>query len=410
MAAETEALTLTKRKLILRDSLAIFSLALATVVLFAITLFLFRSFSAHRADLAQRWSERGRAALQAGKPGEAIVDLRTALSYSPGTRAYELLLAEALGEAGDTDASYDYFMSLWDAEPGNGFVNLELARLSAKRRNPKDAVRYYRAAIYGTWEGDGVARRAEVRLELARYLIAQHDFGAARTELLIAGGNSPDDYDRYMTIGDLLQQAQDPADAWVYYQKAIAAKPGDPAALEAAGRLAYQIGDYEDAHRLLARALAAGQGTLPQKADDVAMTDASARILELMPSSSLPARERVAHVLAARAIAKKWFADCSAQLAPANQTPSALQGLAARWGGADGTSNAAALLEEPARQDGAMQLVYETEVQIEALCGPASGDDALLLRLATTPSRSAPPAAANSPATVGTTSEFGEGK
>jgi len=61
-----------RRRLILRDSLAILSLTLATVVLFLVTLFLFRSFSAHREVLAQRWSDRGRASLQAGNPGEAI--------------------------------------------------------------------------------------------------------------------------------------------------------------------------------------------------------------------------------------------------------------------------------------------------------------------------------------------------
>ena len=227
-----------KRQLILRDSLSILSLLLGTVVLFLVTLFLFRSFMAHRAELAQRWSERGGAALQAGKPGEAIVDLRTALSYAPGTRAYELLLAEALGEAGDTDVSYNYFLSLWDAEPGNGFVDLELARLAAKRNDRQGAVNCYRGAIYGTWEdGDGVTRRAETRLELARYLIAQRDFGPARVELLVAGGNAPDDYSRDMTIGGLLEQAQDPADAWNYYQKAAAARPGDATALQAAGRL-----------------------------------------------------------------------------------------------------------------------------------------------------------------------------
>jgi Tfp pilus assembly protein PilF len=230
MTTETEDLTIAKRRLILRDSLSILSLLLGTAVLFAATLFLFRSFTAHRAVLAQRWSDRGRAALQGSRPEDAIADLRTALSYAPGTRAYELLLAEALGEAGHSDESFNYFLSLWDAEPGNGFVNLELARLAAKRNDRRAAVNYYRAAIYGTWEGDGVERRAGVRLELARYLIATGDLPAARMELLIAGGNAPDNYDRDVALAGLLQQAQDPGDAQTFSQKAIAirlrSKPG----------------------------------------------------------------------------------------------------------------------------------------------------------------------------------------
>ena len=222
MTAAIDESAIVKRRLILRDSIAILSLLLMTVVLFAVTLFLFHSFSAHRANLAQTWSERGRQDLRTGKPTDAIAALRTALTYAPGTRTYEQLLAQALGEAGDTDASYDYFQGLWESEPGNGFINLELARLSAKRNAPADAEKYYRAAIYGTWEGDGVARRAETRLELARYLIANHDAAAAREELLIAGGNTPNTYDRDMTLGDLLEQAADPADAEDYYQRAAA--------------------------------------------------------------------------------------------------------------------------------------------------------------------------------------------
>src|SRR5579863_8745700 len=100
MTTEIDQRSIAMRRLILRDSLAILSLGLGTVVLFAITLFLFRSFSTHRADLAQRWAARGSQALDAGKADEAIVDLRAALTYAPGTRAYELLLAQALGEAG----------------------------------------------------------------------------------------------------------------------------------------------------------------------------------------------------------------------------------------------------------------------------------------------------------------------
>ena len=121
MLTDFEKGSIAKRKLILRDSLAIFSLFFATVLLFAITLFLFRSFTAHRAGLAQLWSDRGREALQAGKPADAIVDLRTALTYSPGTRAYEFLLAQALGEAGHTDESLPSTSPTFGSpEPGNG--------------------------------------------------------------------------------------------------------------------------------------------------------------------------------------------------------------------------------------------------------------------------------------------------
>jgi tetratricopeptide (TPR) repeat protein len=388
MSTETDSFEIGKRRLILRDSLAVLSLLFGTAVLFAVTLFLFRSFSAHRAVLAQYWSDLGAQDMRVGKPDDAIVALRTALSYAPGTTRYEQMLAQALGEAGHTEESYQYFMGLWDAQPGNGEVNLQLARLAAKRNDRPTAVNFYRASIDGTWEGDGVMRRIGVRLELARYLIANRDLPAARLELLIAGGNAPDDYDRDMEIGNLLEQAQSPADAWTYYQRASALRPDDPAAQEAAGRLAYRAGDYENAERLLARAhteRAESHTVIPQDFEDRTMMENAGRILELMPLPRMPAGERVGRILAARAIAKKRFDACYARFAGESPLPAALQALDTRWLGPDGTASADTLLRDAGQQDSAMQLVFDTEVQAEKLCGPATGDDALLLRLATNP-------------------------
>jgi Tfp pilus assembly protein PilF len=380
---ETDSFEIWKRRLIVRDSIAFLSLLFVTAVLFAVTLFLFRSFSAHRTVLAQYWSDLGAQDLRAGQPADAIAALRTALYYQPGTTRYEQMLAQALGEAGHTEESYQYFMGLWDAQPGNGEVNLQLARLAAKRNDFPAAVNFYRAAIYGTWEaGDGVVRRAEVRLELARYFIVHHNLPAARLELVVAGGNAPDDYDRDMAIAGLLEEAQDSDDAWTYYQRASALRPDDTASQEAAGRLAYGVGDYENAERLLARAHSEdseSHSVGPQDFDDRTLMENAARILELMPSPALPARERVERILVARAIARKRFDACSAQFAAEPPLPAPLQALDTRWLGADGTADDAALLRDPAQQDSVMQLVLDTEVQTEQLCGPATGDDALLL-------------------------------
>jgi Tfp pilus assembly protein PilF len=406
---EIDPSSIAKRRLILRDSLAILSLVMVTVVLFAITLFLFRSFSARRAALARSWSDQGRQALQAHQPEEAIKDLHTALSYAPGERQYELLLAQALGEAGRTDESYNYFTSLWEAEPGNGEINLQLARLEAKRAglDPKERLRqqdrlsaidFYRAAINGTWTGDGATRRPQVRLELARYLIATHDLTSARLELVIAGGNAPGDSVFYTTVADLLQQADDPTDAWTYYQKATAADPTDSSALQAAGRFAYNSGDFANAHRLLARALeerAKTHASSPDDSADTAMMTDAERILALAPSPTQPARERVARVLAARALARKRLDACTAQFASA-LPPAALQSLITRWTTPDGAANAAALLQDQSLQESAMQLVYDTEVETDKLCTAPTGDDALLLVLATSPHANA--LAAASPA------------
>ena len=253
MTLETENDLNAKRRLILRDALTFLSLTLITAVLFAVTLFLFHSFAMHRQELAQRWAARGQAAIASGHPDQAIVALRTALSHAPGERSYELLLAQALGGAGHSEEAYNYFLGLWETEPGNGLINLSLARLAAKKNDMQAAINYYRAAIYGTWEGDGPVRRRDVRLELARYLIAHHDLSSARTELLVAGGNAPDDVGLAVTLARLLEQASAPRDALNYYEKVLAREPNNQQALEAAGRLQYGFGSFEEAHRLLER-------------------------------------------------------------------------------------------------------------------------------------------------------------
>jgi tetratricopeptide (TPR) repeat protein len=389
MTLATDNESSTKRRLILRDALTFLSLTLITVVLFAITLFLFRTFAARREELAQRWSARGQAAIVSGHPDQAIVALRTALSYAPGERSYELLLAQALGDAGHPDESYNYFLGLWETQPGDGFINLRLARLAAAKKDMQAAINFYRASIYGTWEGDGTVRRRDVRLELSRYLIAHHDLSSARTELLIAGGNAPDDISLALVLAPLLEQADAPHDALNYYEKVLAREPDNQKALEAAGRLQYGFGNFEEAHRLLEQAARehaianSSEAGLPPEI--TAMLDHSARILALAPSKKLNPNERVARILKARDLAKKRFESCNKQVFVASGTPSPLQTLVARWTGKEAVVPRAALLNDSTEQDAVMKLIFDTEIQTSQICGAPTGDDALLLLLAKSP-------------------------
>jgi tetratricopeptide (TPR) repeat protein len=388
MTLETDIESSAKRRLILRDALTFLSLSLITVVLFFITLFLFRSFAAHREELAQRWSARGQAAIASGHPDQAIVALRTALSYAPGERSYELLLAQALGDAGHAEESYNYFLGLWDTQPGDGFINLRLARLAAKKNDMQAAINYYRAAIYGTWEGDAPVRRRDIRLELSRYLIAHHDLSSARTELLIAGGNAPDDLGLTMTIAPLLEQASAPRDALNYYQKVLARDPNNQTALEAAGRLEYSFGDFEEAYHLLENAARESDtssmgGKLSPQIE--AMLNTSAQVLAVAPSKKLPPGDRAARVLKARDVAKKRFESCNSKVAAASGMTSPLQTLSARWTSKEATVNQAALLNDSKELDAVIKLIYDTELQTSQSCGAPTGDDALLLLLAKSP-------------------------
>ncbi len=237
--------------------------------------------------------------------------------------------------------------------------------------------------------GDGAVRRREVRLELARYLIAHHSLSSARTELLVAGGNAPDDMGLALTLAPLLEEAGAPADALNNYRKTLAREPNNQTALEAAGRLEYGFGNFEEAYKLLKRAelvhTEAGSNSTDLPPQAITMLENSARILALEPRKSLPANERFTRILNARDIAKKRFENCNAQLAAAGGTLSPLQILAARWTGEETTVSRSGLSNDPAMQDAVMKLVYDTELQTSQVCGLPAGDDALLLLLAKSP-------------------------
>ncbi|MGC2544239.1 MAG: tetratricopeptide repeat protein, partial [Silvibacterium sp.] len=180
-----------KRKLMVRDSIALFSLFVITVVLAALTYFLFNSFSRHRDVLARRWQANGERALSSGHPEQAVQALRSALEYAPDRRDIEIELASALAAAGQNREATAYFNSLLETQPGNGLIHLQLARLAAREGNATLAEEHYQRALDGTWQGDGYLRRLSVRMELAGYLISRKNYGQAVTELRTASGNAP---------------------------------------------------------------------------------------------------------------------------------------------------------------------------------------------------------------------------
>ena len=104
------------------------AILVATAVLFAITFFFTRAYKNKEAGLARQMFSRGQQELSSGHPRKAVADLRTALYYSRDDRNYRLALAQALAADHRIEEATLYFMSLWESEPGNGFINLELAR------------------------------------------------------------------------------------------------------------------------------------------------------------------------------------------------------------------------------------------------------------------------------------------
>ena len=387
-----------KRVLLLRDSATFLALSGISVALFLLTLLLFRSFENHREDLAHRWANRGRVALRNNRPDQAVTALRTALSYEE-TLPEQLLLAQALADAGHTEEAANYFLTLRESRPGDGFINLQLARLARRQNDPGQAIDDYRASIFGDWPGDGAQRRREVRFELSAFLAQEGQTSAARDELLIAAGNAPETAAGDNLFAERFGALNDTTDALLFYRKSLAIQPHQRETLGQAGRLAYGLGDYAQAEKFLTEALAEHSAGKPDTADALkaetqwsTLAAGARRIPELNLSRELPASERAEHLLVAAKIAQARLAACPAIPArtpvpsPENPPPPPiLATLRSRWSAAAGQLKKRTLERDAALEDSINQLINDTETQTVVPCGRPEGDDALLLRLASSP-------------------------
>lgn len=411
-AAAKERLTVTRRGVYLRDGFVLLALSLITVVLFGVTLFLFKSFEAHREALGRRWSERGEVTLERGNPEQAAAALRTALSYTPDDYRDQLLLAQALAGAGHLEAANNYFISLWEVHPGDGFVNLQLARLARRRGDAQTAVDYYRASIFGNWEQSGVERRREVRLELADYLVERGQDQAAQAELLIAASNAPEkDTALQLRIADHLQALGDRTDALHLYRQVAVREPHNLQAVADEGRAEFALELYPAAARNLTEAaeLSKHLRRSPEDEQLSALAAQARRLPELSLSRDLPAVVRGQHISLDAGIAQRHLRSCTARLLPAAEPPNAtgtaaiggrdvalknaapkispptpavvalLAGLHNRWIALSQSLNESALERDSELEDTVTQLIEDTELGLAPACGAPTGDDALLL-------------------------------
>jgi tetratricopeptide (TPR) repeat protein len=279
-------------------------------------------------------------------------------------------------------------------------------------------------------------RRREVRFELIKYLIAHQQIDRARSELLVASGNAPeDDISVQLDIALLMEQADDPSDALHLYKTVLHHHPSLREALEGAGRTAFQMGRYLEAKHYLAHALE-GPGIDKEPSAAVAesrqnLTDAT-RLLLLYPSSRLSQREQNTRILTDRKLAMDRLVECTATKAsaeasspkdvtppspettsksasnalqslashfsrrpsqpadkPADASPPVdpLQGLAARWQQLPAKISLADFDADPDLAQTQVQLIYDTELATQQVCGAPTGDDALLLKIAQTPNQ-----------------------
>lgn len=359
-----------------REPVTLALLSGLAIILFSAVAGLARLYDQQQQSLAERWSTRGTEDLKATRYGAAVVDFRTALLYARDSYTYQLNLAEALVGEQRADEAYAYLINLWDREPENGLVNLELARIEAARGQTEDALRYYHDAIYAVWQGNQYEESQNARLELIHYLLRADDKAQADSELIALAANLGSDPGEHTRAGQLFLQAEDNQRALDQFRMALQHRRHNVAAMAGAGKAAFQLGQYVVAARYLQQAVAAGD-----KASQ-SQLKVSELVLNLDPfRTQFNAAQR-------RRIAMDAFAAASARLkvcstpGPFSIPAGQLTALIQSWNKLKPQVNERDLRRDPDEVNTVMSLVFNIERQTSGMCGSTSDTDNALLLIA----------------------------
>ena len=348
------------------------------VMFFLATAGLSRAYHTQRNALGSRWFNRAVGDLKAGNFVSAMNESHSALLYSRDNYGYQLTLAEALIGLKRTDEAYSYLVNLWDRQPEDGVVNLELARIAAQRGRTEQAQRYYNNAIYAVWPGDQEGKRRDTRVELIEYLLRIHSTAEAQAELIALEQNLGDDAAQQEHAGDLFVRAQDYEHALGAYHMALKSDPHNMAALAGAGLAAFQLGRYPLAERYLQEAVASNAGDT--KSEDLLKT--TEEVLRMDPfRRQISVAHRDDIVVDAFETAGQRLKSCG--MTSSSAMPVGAQAtLADSWAKMKPQISAGNLRRDPDLVEEAMDLVFRIERQTNATCGTPEGADLALLLIA----------------------------
>jgi tetratricopeptide (TPR) repeat protein len=345
-------------------------------ILFTATSVLTRAFHQKQTTLAAEWFTRGNTSLADGNAREALDDYRSALIFNPESEVYQLHLARALAQLGRPEEGRAYLLNLAAERPGDGEINLELARLAAQAGDTADALRYYHGAIYGAWDTDPIASQTRARLELCQLLVRHKESTLAEAELVSLAANIPEhDSELHAKVGDLFQQIGDLQRALNEYHQALTWAPGNLTALIGAGMVSFKLGDYSEAASDLER----GARADPENKAVAATLETSRLVISRDPFfPHLSSQERAHRVAESLAQAIKRADQCSA--GTKSQNSSDLASLATQAKSQQkSTWSERNLLLHSDQQVTAMEMVFKLEDAANAICGEPTGVDAAIL-------------------------------
>ena len=352
------------------------TLALLTVlaaVFFLAVSGLSRIYQMQEESLAERWATQGSADLSGRQFKPAVSDFRTALLYARDNNAYQLSLAQALMGLNRTSEAHAYLINLWEREPDNGLVSLELARIAVGKADTDQAMRYYHNAIYATWTGgDQETQRRNARLELIAYLLQIGAKTQAEAELIDLGASLGEDAGQQALLGGLFLRVGDSQRALAAFRESLKLDRGDQSAMAGAGAAAFKLGLYAQAERYLRAAVEA----YPADDNSATLLNATESVLHWDPylPQMLDAR-RDQIVVDAFAAAGQRIHSCAA---PSNQE----KNLAQAWDALKPKITIRELRQDPDPVNPAMSLVFQIERQAGNSCTAANDTDRALLLIA----------------------------
>lgn len=364
------------RSYLTREPVMLTLLFAIAVVFFSAVSGLSRIYHAQQTSLGNRWFARGVNDLKRQRFEPAVNEFRTALLYSRDNYAYQFNLAEALIGLRQTDQANAYLVNLWDRQPENGLVNLELARIAAHKGTTDHALRYYHNAIYATWPDGEETGRRDARLELIEYLLRIDAKTQAQSELIALAANLGDEFEQHLKVGHLFIQAQDYEDALAQYRLSLRLNRSDPVALAGAGLAAFKLGRYPLALRYLQGAVTADPHDA-QSAERLKTTELVLRMDPFQRMISVAKRDRI--VIDAFATAGDRLKSCSTANAGTSHTTSQ-DGLSESWAKMKPQITESGLRRDPDLVERAMELVFRIERETTVTCGvPQEKDNVLLL-------------------------------
>lgn len=253
---------------------------LAIAALFVCDAFLARMEQSEEQAEAARLFQEGQVLARRGRNTEAAAKFQTALSTAPGTRDYQLALAQALLDAGKLPAAEAALSDLLQHNSTDGAANLALARVLVKEGRISEAISYYHRAIYGQWKESARDNRVRVRFELVDLLAMQNSKEELLAELLPLQESAPDDIQTRERIARLFIAAGSPDRAAQVFRDILRDGPDDPGAYAGLGEAEFARGNYRVAQSnfLMAARLKPADASFRKRAD------LSGQVLDLDPT------------------------------------------------------------------------------------------------------------------------------